>query len=112
MSDTSAPIDYTESSGNVFADMGLPDAEELLLKSDLSIRLQTILEERGLTDAQAATALGLTPAQLSVLRRGRASDFSVGQLVKFLNCLGSDVEVRIAARRERPEDATLTVIAA
>lgn len=112
MSDTSAPIDYTESSGNVFADMGLPDAEELLLKSDLSIRLQTILEERGLTDAQAATALGLTPAQLSVLHRGRVSDFTVGQLIKCLNRLGSDVEVRIAARRFRPEDATLTVIAA
>jgi predicted XRE-type DNA-binding protein len=84
---------HTVSSGNVFADMGLPDAEELLAKADLAIQISRIIEERGLTQAQAAEALGVDQPKVSALVRGRLEGFSMERLYRFLNALGQDVEI-------------------
>ncbi|HET8656738.1 MAG TPA: helix-turn-helix transcriptional regulator [Longimicrobiaceae bacterium] len=94
---------YTESSGNVFADLGLPDADELLSKADLAIQISRIIDERALTQAQAAELLGIDQPKVSALVRGRLEGFSIERLTRFLNALGQDVEivVRPKPRAER-----------
>jgi predicted XRE-type DNA-binding protein len=92
---------YTLSSGNVFADLGLPDAEELLAKADLAIQISRAIEQCKLTQAEAAEMLGIDQPKISALMRGRLSGFSMERLYRFLNALGRDVEivVRPAARK-------------
>ena len=85
--------DITESSGNVFADLGLPDAEELLAKAELVRRISALIDERGLTQAQAAEILGTNQPTISDLVRGRLGKFSIGRLILFLNNLDHDVEL-------------------
>ncbi|CAN5163058.1 hypothetical protein BH24GEM3_BH24GEM3_09120 [soil metagenome] len=94
---------HTVSSGNVFADMGLPDAEELLAKADLAIQISCIIEERELTQAEAAELLRIDQPKVSALVRGRLEGFSIERLTRFLNALGQDVEivVRPKPRSER-----------
>jgi len=62
---------HTVSSGNIFADMGLPNAEELLAKADLAIQISRIIEERELTQAEAAELLAIDQPKVSALVRGR-----------------------------------------
>jgi len=94
---------HTVSSGNVFADMGLPNAEELLAKADLAIQISRIIEERELTQAEAAELLAIDQPKVSALVRGRMEGFSIERLTRFLNALGQDVEivVRPKPRSER-----------
>lgn len=94
---------YMESSGNVFADLDLPDADELLAKADLALAIGRIVEERGLTQAQAAELLRVDQPKVSALVRGRLEGFSLERLARFLNALGQDVEivVRPKPRSER-----------
>src|SRR5687768_10646602 len=86
-------IEFEESSGNVFADLGLPDADELLLKAGLARQISAILEERGLTQAEAARILGTQQPRISQLARGALGGFSLERLIRFLNTLGRDVEI-------------------
>jgi predicted XRE-type DNA-binding protein len=85
----------TEGSGNVFADMGLPNPSQELLKARLTLQIYSIIKERGLTQAEAATILGIQQPRVSALARNRAGDFSVGRLIEFLTALGQDVEITI-----------------
>ncbi len=97
-------VEVTPSSGNVFADLGLPNPEERLLKADLAIQIDRIIAARGWTQTQAAEHIGLSQSSVSLLLRGRLSGFSVERLLTILNRLGYDVEVRIApAQREAAE---------
>ena len=79
--------------GNVFADLGLPDSEQELVKAHLTVRLYRLLKERGLPQTEAARLLGTTQAQVSALMRCRPVSVSVGRLMEFLTVLGQDVEV-------------------
>jgi predicted XRE-type DNA-binding protein len=94
---------HTVGSGNVFADMRLPQPDELLAKADLAIQISRIIEERGLTQTQAASLLGIDQPKISALVRGRLEGFSLERLTRFLNALGQDVEivVRPKSRSER-----------
>jgi predicted XRE-type DNA-binding protein len=83
----------TRSSGNVFADLGLPDADHLLAKADLAIEISRVLEERKLTQAEAAEIMGVDQPKVSALVRGRLEGFSMERLYRFLNALGRDVEI-------------------
>jgi predicted XRE-type DNA-binding protein len=95
---------YTVSSGNVFADLGLPNADELLARADLAIQISRIIDERGLTQAQAAEILGIDQPKISALVRGRLGGFSMERLYRYLNALGSDVEIIVRPKpRNRPE---------
>jgi predicted XRE-type DNA-binding protein len=85
----------TESSGNVFADLGLPDADELMTKAKLALRIEQIMRERKLTQARAAKLLGVDQPKISALARGRLDGFSVERLFRFLNALDRDVEIVI-----------------
>jgi predicted XRE-type DNA-binding protein len=81
------------SSGNVFADMGLPDAAELHTKAQLGAALSQIVERKRLTRAEVATALGINQPKVSALLQYKLEGFSVERLMYFLVALGQDVEI-------------------
>jgi predicted XRE-type DNA-binding protein len=81
------------SSGNVFADLGLKNPEELLAKAQIVQRIADIIAERKLTQAQVAKVLGIDKTKVSALLRGKLSGFSTDRVFRFLNALGRDVEI-------------------
>jgi predicted XRE-type DNA-binding protein len=83
------------SSGNVFADLGLPNSEQELLKAKLTVQIYKLIKEQNLTQTKAAELLGTTQAQMSALMRCRPVSVSVGRLMEFLTILGQDVEVTV-----------------
>jgi predicted XRE-type DNA-binding protein len=87
--------DSEKSSGNVFTDLGFPNSEQELVKAKLTVQIYQLLKERGLTQTQAATLLGTTQGQVSMLMRCRPVSVSVGRLMEFLTILGQDVEVTV-----------------
>ncbi len=104
-----AKRDYVESSGNVFADLGLPNPEEMLAKAELAIKIAEILRQRRLTQVQAAEVLGVDQPKISALIRGRLSGFSIERLLRFLLLLGTDVSITITPRqRLRSKPSTRT----
>jgi predicted XRE-type DNA-binding protein len=105
-------IDVEESSGNVFADLGLPDAEELLAKSRIVYRICDIIEARKLTQDQAAKILGIDQPKVSALIRGKLSGFSSDRLFRFLNALDRDVEIVIKKKPRSRRRAQVRVLAA
>ena len=86
-------------SGNVFEDLGFPDAKERTLKVELAVAVNRVLKERRLSQQKVADALGLRQPHVSELVRYRLDRFSVERLMDFLTLLGKDVEIRIAQRR-------------
>ena len=93
-----AGITVERSSGNVFEDLGLADSPELLVKSEIVVRLASIIEKRGLTQVAAAKLLGVSQAEVSDLVRGKLRGFSTDRLFRFLNALGQDVEITMPRR--------------
>lgn len=87
--------DYSLSSGNVFSDLGLPNAEELLAKAELAHKITVIIGERGLTQTQAARALAVDQPKISSLIRGRLRGFSIERLMRFLLLLGQDIKITV-----------------
>jgi predicted XRE-type DNA-binding protein len=100
----------TESSGNVFADLGLPNPEQELLKAQLTLQIYTILKGSGKTQVEIAKALGVQQPQVSLLMRNRAGNFSIGRLMEFLMALRQDVEITV--RPSRKEHGVLSVVSA
>ena len=90
---TNKEIPVTVGSGNVFADIGVPNPDEALLKAQLAYQLNRMIEKRELTQLAAAEILGVDQPKVSALRAGRLRGFSVDRLIRFLNLLGSDVEI-------------------
>jgi predicted XRE-type DNA-binding protein len=106
------PRDITRGSGNVFADLGLPDAEERQTKLRLAYALNTILNEQRLTQAAAAARLGLNQPKISALRNYKLEGFSVERLMTLLNALDQDVEIVIRAKPRSRAAARISVVAA
>lgn len=102
----------TKSSDNVFADLGLDNPEELLAKAKLALEISRILESRKLTQAKAAEILGVDPAKVSALVRGRLTGFSTDRLLRFLVALGHDVEIKVKLKRPSRRGARIKVEAA
>ena len=105
--DRAVPIE--PSSGNVFADLGLKDPEELLTKAALVQRIVDIIVERKLTQVGAAKLLGIDQPKVSAFLRGKLDGFSTGRLFRFLNALGRDVEIVIRPARRSHEAETRVV---
>ncbi|WP_074316938.1 helix-turn-helix domain-containing protein [Singulisphaera sp. GP187] len=105
------PLRIEESSGNVFADLGLKNPEELFAKAELVHRICTIIAERKLTQLRAAKLLGIDQPKVSALMRGKLDGFSTDRLFRFLNALGSDVEIIIRPARLGEEADTRVVTA-
>jgi predicted XRE-type DNA-binding protein len=95
-----ASTQVVQGSGNVFADLGLPNPEQELIKARLTLRIARIIKERGLTQAEAARILGIQQPHVSALARNRAGNFSIGRLMEFLTALGQDVEVVVRPTRK------------
>src|SRR5216683_2602804 len=89
----------TEGIGNVFADLGLPNPEQELLKAQLTLQIYTILKDRDMTQVEIAKILGVRQPQVSLLMRNRAGNFSVGRLMEFLTALRRDVEITVRPTR-------------
>ena len=86
---------YTKSSGNVYQDLGFPDADERLAKADLARLISTLIAEEGLTQRQAADLLGVDQPKVSALIRGQLTGFSMERLLRFALALGFDVDVTL-----------------
>ena len=99
------------SSGNVFADMGLPDAAELDTKARLGAAIHRIVERRRLTQAEVAVALEINQPKVSALLHYKLEGFSVERLMRFLVGLGQDVEIVVKAK-PRTRSARIAVCAA
>lgn len=95
--------EYYVSCGNVFADLGLPDAEELQLKSQLSIEIRRALKAKRLSRQQAAHKIGVSKEELIRLLNGTPFHLSVTQLTGYLHCLGYDVQLFASVRKRTPE---------
>lgn len=93
--------EHERSSGNVFADLGLPNSEQELVKAKLTVQIYRLLKDRKLTQTQAAKLLGTTQAQVSALMRCQPVSISVGRLMEFLTILGQDVEVTVKPATKR-----------
>lgn len=97
-------------SANVFADLDLPNPEERLIKAELARRISEIIRQRDLTQIEAAELLEIDQPKVSALTRGRLNGFSTTRLFRFLNALGSDVEILVKPKPESRLTATITVI--
>ena len=86
---------------NIFADLGLPNPEQELLKAQLSLQIYRIIKQRELTQARAGAVLGIKQPHVSALMRNRAGNFSVGRLMEFLTTLGQDLAVTVKPTRKR-----------
>lgn len=87
---------YDESSGNVFADLGIENPEDALAKSELARQIAKIIKKKRLTQKQAAEILSIDQPKISALIRGRLRSFSLERLIRFLNELGQDVSIIIS----------------
>jgi predicted XRE-type DNA-binding protein len=95
----------TQGSGNVFADLGLPHADELLLKAQLVAKVRTIMASRGLKQPAAAKLMGVSQPDLSRLLRGHFRDVSEGRLLKMIRRLDTEVEIVIRDHGQLVGDA-------
>lgn len=97
-------IDIEHGSGNVYADIGVPDAGEMLVKAQLASKIGSILKARHLTQAQAAEILGMPQPKVSKMLRGKFRGISETKMIDCLARLGRDVQIVVkTAPRSRKE---------
>ena len=92
---TDDPEKIEPSSGNVFADLGLPDPEVALAKARLVQQIRALIKAKSLTQARAGQLLGIDQPKVSALVRGRVAGYSLERLFRFLNALGQDVAITV-----------------
>ena len=97
------------SSGNVFADLGLPDAEKLKIKSGLVIEISRALKRLGLTQAEAGRRMGISQPKVSRMMRGEFANLSERKLMDCLNRLGYDIQIRDQPVAESTGHLTLEI---
>ena len=103
-------IECEESSGNVFADIGLPNPEEHLVKAELTLYICQILRARKLTQVAVAKLLGIKQPNVSALMKGHLDGFSAERLFRFLNKLDKSVEIVIKDKPRRAKHADVRVV--
>jgi predicted XRE-type DNA-binding protein len=108
----SEEIKIQSSSGNVFADLGLANSDELLIKAELVRQISNLIDAKNLTQTEAAKLLGIDQPKVSTLLNGKLSGFSTERLFRFLNALGSDVEIRVILNPQLEFKAQTRVVSA
>ena len=88
-------------SGNIFADLGLPDADEMLLKAQIVVALHRLITARKLTQTEAAKRIGIGQPDLSNVLRGRFRGYSTERLMRMLTAFDQDVEITVRPRRRK-----------
>lgn len=111
MKSKKTPVTIQPSSGNVFADLELADADELLAKAKLVQCICDILARRKLTQTRAAQLLGVDQPKASALMGGKFAGFSTDRLLRFLNALGQDIDIVIRPSKNKRETTTRVVTA-
>ncbi len=107
---TTPPIEYEESSGNVFTDIGLPNPEEYIAKAELAFQICQIIRERKLTQVKAANLLGIKQPNVSALMKGHLDRFSAERLFRFLNKLDKSIEIVIRDKPRQAKHADVRVV--
>lgn len=102
----------TRGTGNVFADLGFPDAAERQTKLRLAYALNQLLDARRLSQAAAARILGVGQPKVSALRHYKLAGFSVERLMNLLTALGQDVEITIRRKPRSRKAARIRIVAA
>jgi predicted XRE-type DNA-binding protein len=92
-------LEQHPSTGNVFADLGVADAGEHLIKAGLVVKIDRIIRQRALTQAAAAQLLGIDQPKVSAMLAGQFRGYSVERLMRFLVALGHDVEIVVKPRK-------------
>lgn len=100
-----------KSSGNVFADLRIPQAQDALAKAKLAHRICKVIAERDLTQKEAADVLGVDQPKISDLMRGKLDGFSAERLFRFLNDLGQEVEIFIRPVQRTGRKGNIHIIA-
>ena len=103
-------VEVHEGSGNVYADLGFPGAEEMLVKAKLVMKISEIVRRKGLTQVEAARILGLTQPKVSALFRGQFRGVSERKLIDCLTSLGRDVQIVVKDAPTRRAGGKLTVV--
>jgi predicted XRE-type DNA-binding protein len=103
---------HTKGSGNIFADLGLPNAEEHELKAALVVKLKRLIAERELTQTETAKLVEMNQPDLSRLLRGQFKLVSVEKLIRMLTAFDQDVEITVKPDRKRGESDRITFIPA
>lgn len=91
-------VPVIQSSGNVFADMGLPEADEELTKAQLASHIRQVIKRQRLTQTAAAARMGIDQPKVSALLNGRLANFSSERLMRLLTALGQDVDITVRAK--------------
>jgi predicted XRE-type DNA-binding protein len=102
-------IPIEEGSGNVYADLGYPDSESMLVKAQLAAKIAEIIERRALTQARAAEILGITQPKVSAIVKGRFRGISEHRLFECLTRLGRDVHIAIKPTPKSRPSGRLTL---
>src|SRR5262245_24654565 len=102
----------TRGTGNVFADLGFPDAADRQAKLRLAYALNQVLDARKLSQAEAAKVLGVTQPKVSALRHYKLAGFSVERLMNLLTALDQDVEIVIRRKPRSRKAGRISVVAA
>jgi predicted XRE-type DNA-binding protein len=97
MKPTNSDFSVTPTGGNIFADLGFDDAEEMKAKSILAIHIRRAIKARKLTQIDAAAVLGIDQPKVSAIINGKIDGFSTDRLMRFLNDLGCDVHLSVSA---------------
>lgn len=103
---------HTKGSGNIFADLGLPNAEEHQLKAVLVVQLKHLIAERGLSQVATAKLVDMKQPDVSKLLRGQFKLVSVEKLLRMLTAFDQDVEITVKPHRKRGEAGRITFIPA
>lgn len=104
-------ISVQASSPNVFADLGLANPDEMMVKAELARKIGSIITKRHMTQTEAAELLGIDQPKISALMRGKLSGFSTVRLFRFLNALGRDVEIVVKVKPKSRSQAQTRVVA-
>jgi predicted XRE-type DNA-binding protein len=102
---------YEDGSENVFADIGVRDPEDSLVRAKLAKQIVEIIEKKGLRQSEIADILGVDQSKVSKLVRGRISGFTSDRLLRFLNRLGCDVKIEIRRTRIVKTRGRVSVVA-
>lgn len=102
-------LTYTIGSDNIFADLGVTEPQESLIKAKLAYRISTLIDEQGLTQKRAAEILGVDQPKVSALVRGRLTNFSAERLMTFVAALGEDVDIVTHPKAATEERAAVRV---
>jgi predicted XRE-type DNA-binding protein len=102
-------LEFTRSSGNPFADLGMADTDLRLAKARLAQQVTAVMRVQGLTQSQVAERMGIDQPQLSRITRGLLRDFSLEKLIELVRRLDMDIEISVTPNRELSREGRVIV---